>query len=138
MKPRLQIALTVTALAAISSLVLMGLSGSWSLLAAFQSGDSATITLGVLSLLLIVVIPLTWALLYIAKVGPASWHAPTSRDRERAERRRELVSRVSSSAEAKVSSSAAWATKRGTQAKDLSHKSAQLAKKQLNEWKNLT
>lgn len=131
-KPRLGIALTTTALAGGGAVAAMAMSGQWNLVDIVMSGDPTALSLGALSLALILVIPVTWFLLYVSKVGPESWHQPSPRQLEKQRLKEIEATSAQRNAELKEAESQIWARNRA-QAGELTRESLDLAKRKLGK-----
>ena len=80
----------------------------------------------------IFLIPMLWIMLYVAKVGPDSWHTPSPRAIER-QRQKEIQAMTAlQRAERKEIEAAMWADRR-RQAAEVAADALELAKRKLNE-----
>lgn len=121
-KPRLATALTGTLGLNFGAIALFTLAGS--------VGGPLPIVGGIGLLFLV---PVLWILLYVAKVGPQKWHAPSPRQVER-ERRREIAAKAAAQrAEIKALESQVWAERKAL-AGDVTGEALALAKKKLETW----
>lgn len=82
---------------------------------------------------LLFLIPALWIMLYVAKVGPESWHRPSPRQIER-QRMRELEAATAEErAQTRALEQAQWAERR-RQASEITGDAMNLAKRKLDEW----
>lgn len=82
---------------------------------------------------LLFLIPALWIMLYVAKVGPESWHRPSPRQIER-QRMRELEAATAEErAQTRALEQAQWAERR-RQASEITGNAMNLAKRKLDEW----
>ena len=78
-------------------------------------------------------IPILWILLYVAKVGPQSWHQPSPRKLERQKQREMLAATAHERAQQKAIESQQWA-ERKQQASELTNEAMKLARQKLEQW----
>ena len=78
-------------------------------------------------------IPALWIMLYVAKIGPESWHRPSPRKIERQHRRELLQLTAQERAQQKALEQAQWAERR-RQAGELTSEAMNLAKRKLEQW----
>ena len=78
-------------------------------------------------------IPALWIMLYVAKIGPESWHQPSPRKIERQHRRELLQLTAQERAQQKALEQAQWAERR-RQAGELTSEAMNLAKRKLEQW----
>lgn len=93
------------------------------------SGDTAALTgTGLLFL-----IPALWIMLYVAKVGPESWHRPSPRQIERQRMRELKAAGAEERAQMRALEQAQWAERR-RQASEITGDAMNLAKRKLEQW----
>ena len=93
------------------------------------SGDTAALTgTGLLFL-----IPALWIMLYVAKVGPESWHRPSPRQIERQRMRELKAAGAEERAQMRALEEAQWAERR-RQASETTGDAMNLAKRKLEQW----
>lgn len=80
-------------------------------------------------------IPIVWILLYVAKVGPQSWHAPSVRQIERQQQREIRALTAHERAHQKELEKKMWAERR-QQAGEITGQAMEMAKKQISKWNN--
>ena len=78
-------------------------------------------------------IPIVWILLYVAKVGPRSWHAPSVQQIERQQQREIRALAAHERAHQKELEKKMWAERR-QQAGEITGQALELAKKHINKW----
>lgn len=88
-------------------------------------------TLGVSAALFL--IPVLWVLLYVAKMGPASWNMPSARQIERQAHREIRVNMALQRAQQKELESQMWAQRR-QQAGEVAGDAINFAKRKFTEW----
>ena len=82
---------------------------------------------------LIFLIPALWIILYVAKVGPESWHRPSPRQIERQRMRELKAATAEERAQTRALEQAQWAERR-RQASEITGNAMNLAKRKLDEW----
>ena len=82
---------------------------------------------------LLFLIPALWILLYVAKVGPESWHRPSLRQIERQRRRELKAATAEERAQMRALEQAQWAERR-RQAGEITGDAMNLAKRKLEQW----
>lgn len=82
---------------------------------------------------LIFLIPALWIMLYVAKVGPESWHRPSPRQIERQRMRELKAATAEERAQTRALEQAQWAERR-RQASEITGNAMNLAKRKLDEW----
>ena len=103
---------------------------------AFEAGSTGTAVLfGGLAMLSAFVIPAIWIALYVLQIGPDSWHRPSPAQLERQRRKEIRAAEASRRAEHKELTRQQWAERRA-QAAELSGDAMNMAREQLNKWKN--
>ena len=103
---------------------------------AFEAGSTGTAVLfGGLAMLSAFVIPAIWIALYVMQIGPDSWHRPSPAQLERQRRKEIRAAEASRRAEHKELTRQQWAERR-QQAAELSGDAMNMAREQLNKWKN--
>ena len=121
-KPKFATALSGSVVLAVASptLILMSatMSNPWLLL-----GGAVTAAL----------IPILWIMLYVAKVGPSSWHAPSVRQIERQQLREIRALTAHERAQQKMIEEKMWADRR-MQAGEITGQAMDLAKRKFSEW----
>lgn len=95
---------------------------------ALTAADMAIAAVG-----MIMLIPVLWILLYVAKVGPKSWHVPSTRQIERQAKREVRALTAVQRAEQKEIEAQMWAQRR-QQAGEVAGEAMNLAKKKFNQW----
>lgn len=83
----------------------------------------------------IFLIPMLWIMLYVAKVGPDSWHAPSARQIERQRMREIQAATALQRAEQKELEAQMWAQRR-RQAGELTGEAMDFARRKFGEWNN--
>ena len=78
-------------------------------------------------------IPILWILLYVAKVGPSSWHAPSVRQIEKEQLREIRALTAHERAQQKMIEEKMWADRR-MQAGEITGQAMDLAKRKFSEW----
>lgn len=84
-------------------------------------------------LALFTLIPILWIMLYVAKVGPDSWHTPSVRQIERAQQREIRALTAAQRAEQKAIEQQMWAERR-QQAGEITGQALDMAKKKFDKW----
>ncbi|MDK8845675.1 DUF1707 domain-containing protein [Corynebacterium sp. MSK297] len=103
---------------------------------AFEAGSTGTAVLfGGLAMLSAFVVPAIWIALYVMQIGPDSWHRPSPAQLERQRRKEIRAAEASRRAEHKELTRQQWAERRA-QAAELSGDAMNMAREQLNKWKN--
>ncbi|MCT1819489.1 DUF1707 SHOCT-like domain-containing protein [Corynebacterium propinquum] len=103
---------------------------------AFEAGSTGTAVLfGGLAMLSAFVVPAIWIALYVMQIGPDSWHRPSPAQLERQRRKEIRAAEASRRAEQKELTRQQWAERRH-QAAELSGDAMNMAREQLNKWKN--
>lgn len=120
-KPRLATAMTGTIALTFASIACF---------VASNAAGAVAILGGVGALFLV---PILWIMLYVAKVGPESWHQPSPRKIERQQRREILAMTAQERAQQKALEQAQWAERR-RQAGELTSEAMNLAKRKLDQW----
>lgn len=82
---------------------------------------------------LLFLIPALWIMLYVAKVGPASWHQPSPRQIERQRMRELKAAGAEERAQMRALEQAQWAERR-RQASEITGDAMNLAKRKLEQW----
>lgn len=82
---------------------------------------------------LLFLIPALWIMLYVAKVGPESWHRPSLRQIERQRRRELKAATAEERAQMRALEQAQWAERR-RQAGEITGDAMNLAKRKLEQW----
>ncbi|MCQ9676344.1 DUF1707 SHOCT-like domain-containing protein [Corynebacterium guaraldiae] len=82
---------------------------------------------------LLFLIPALWIMLYVAKVGPESWHRPSPRQVERQRMRELKAAGALERAQMKALEQAKWEERR-RQAGEITGDAMNLAKRKLEEW----
>ena len=82
---------------------------------------------------LLFLVPALWILLYVAKVGPESWHRPSLRQIERQRRRELKAATAEERAQMRALEQAQWAERR-RQAGEITGDAMNLAKRKLEQW----
>ena len=82
---------------------------------------------------LLFLIPALWIMLYVAKVGPESWHRPSLRQIERQRRRELKAATAEERAQMRALEQARWAERR-RQASEITGDAMNLAKRKLEQW----
>lgn len=82
---------------------------------------------------LLFLIPALWILLYVAKVGPESWHRPSLRQIERQRRRELKAATAEERAQMRALEQAQWAERR-RQAGEITGDAMNMAKRKLEQW----
>ena len=82
---------------------------------------------------LIFLIPALWIMLYVAKVGPESWHRPSPRQIERQRMRELKAATAEERAQTRALEQAQWAERR-RQASEITGDAMNLAKRKLEQW----
>ena len=82
---------------------------------------------------LLFLIPALWIMLYVAKVGPESWHRPSPRQIERQRMRELKAAGAEERAQMRALEQAQWAERR-RQASEITGDAMNLAKRKLEEW----
>ena len=82
---------------------------------------------------LLFLIPALWIMLYVAKVGPESWHRPSPRQIERQRMRELKAATAEERAQTRALEQAQWAERR-RQASEITGDAMNLAKRKLDEW----
>ncbi len=121
-KPKLATAL-------VGSLAL--LFGAIAFFAGGEAADSVGMLLGGIGSL--VLIPILWIMLYVAKVGPASWNTPSPRAIERQRRKEIQAATAEARAQQKAIESQMWAQRR-QQAGELTGEAMDFAKRKFTQW----
>ncbi|QCB29339.1 DUF1707 SHOCT-like domain-containing protein [Corynebacterium endometrii] len=121
-KPRLATALATTFVAGPASIFMTAV-----------AVDMGSVTLGVGALALAVLVPVTWIMLYVAKIGPAHWYTPSPRQIERQRMRELQAANAEEAAQRKALQAQLWAERR-QQANELTGEAMDLAKRQLSKW----
>ncbi|MGP5497312.1 DUF1707 SHOCT-like domain-containing protein [Corynebacterium flavescens] len=78
-------------------------------------------------------VPILWVLLYVAKLGPRSWHQPSPRQLERQKQRELQAATAHERAQQKMIESQQWAQRR-QQASELTNEALKLARQKLEKW----
>ncbi|ERJ44510.1 hypothetical protein N579_07665 [Corynebacterium pseudodiphtheriticum 090104] len=103
---------------------------------AFEAGSTGTAVLfGGLAMLSAFVVPAIWIALYVMQIGPDSWHRPSPAQLERQRRKEIRAAEAGRRAEQKELTRQQWAERRA-QAAELSGDAMNMAREQLNKWKN--
>ncbi|WP_459589406.1 DUF1707 SHOCT-like domain-containing protein [Corynebacterium camporealensis] len=84
-------------------------------------------------LALFTLIPILWIMLYVAKVGPDSWHTPSVRQIERAQQREIRALTAAQRAEQKAIEQQMWAERR-QQAGEITGQALDMAKRKFDKW----
>ena len=82
---------------------------------------------------LLFLIPALWIMLYVAKVGPESWHRPSPRQIERQRMRELKAAGAEERAQMRALEQAQWAERR-RQASEITGDAMNLAKRKLEQW----
>ncbi|OFR64573.1 hypothetical protein HMPREF2875_11465 [Corynebacterium sp. HMSC078H07] len=82
---------------------------------------------------LLFLIPALWIMLYVAKVGPESWHRPSPRQIERQRMSELKAATAEERAQTRALEQAQWAERR-RQASEITGNAMNLAKRKLDEW----
>lgn len=82
---------------------------------------------------LLFLIPALWIMLYVAKVGPESWHRPSPRQIERQRMRELKAAGAEERAQMRALEQAQWAERR-RQASKITGDAMNLAKRKLEQW----
>ena len=82
---------------------------------------------------LLFLIPALWIMLYVAKVGPESWHRPSPRQIERQRMRELKAAGAEERAQMRALEQARWAERR-RQASEITGDAMNLAKRKLEQW----
>lgn len=82
---------------------------------------------------LLFLIPALWIMLYVAKVGPESWHQPSPRQIERQRMRELKAAGAEERAQMRALEQAQWAERR-RQASEITGDAMNLAKRKLEQW----
>lgn len=82
---------------------------------------------------LLFLIPALWIMLYVAKVGPESWHRPSPRQIERQRMRELKAAGAEERAQMRALEQAQWAERR-RQAGEITGDAMNLAKRKLEQW----
>ena len=82
---------------------------------------------------LLFLIPALWIMLYMAKVGPESWHQPSPRQIERQRMRELKAAGAEERAQMRALEQAQWAERR-RQASEITGDAMNLAKRKLEQW----
>ena len=82
---------------------------------------------------LLFLIPALWIMLYVAKVGPESWHRPSLRQIERQRRRELKAATAEERAQMRALEQAQWAERR-RQAGEITGDAMNMAKRKLEQW----
>ena len=82
---------------------------------------------------LLFLIPALWIMLYVAKVGPESWHRPSPRQIERQRMRELKAAGAEERAQMRALEEAQWAERR-RQASEITGDAMNLAKRKLEQW----
>ena len=82
---------------------------------------------------LLFLIPALWIMLYVAKVGPESWHRPSPRQIERQRMRELKAAGAEELAQMRALEQAQWAERR-RQASEITGDAMNLAKRKLEQW----
>lgn len=100
-------------------------------IASFGALSGATAALTGTGLLFL--IPALWIMLYVAKVGPESWHRPSPRQIERQRMRELKAAGAEERAQMRALEQAQWAERR-RQASEITGDAMNLAKRKLEQW----
>ncbi|WP_254868126.1 DUF1707 SHOCT-like domain-containing protein [Corynebacterium sp. Marseille-Q2823] len=100
-------------------------------IASFATLSGATAALTGTGLLFL--IPALWIMLYVAKVGPESWHQPSARQIERQRMRELKAAGAEERAQMRALEQAQWAERR-RQASEITGNAMNLAKRKLEQW----
>lgn len=100
-------------------------------IASFDALSGATAALTGTGLLFL--IPALWIMLYVAKVGPESWHRPSPRQIERQRMRELKAAGAEERAQMRALEQAQWAERR-RQASEITGDAMNLAKRKLEQW----
>lgn len=82
---------------------------------------------------LLFLIPALWIMLYVAKLGPESWHRPSPRQIERQRMRELKAAGAEERAQMRALEQAQWAERR-RQASEITGDAMNLAKRKLEQW----
>ena len=121
-KPRLATALTSSVVLLAASPTLVALSATMNSPWLLAGGAAAA-----------ALIPIVWILLYVAKIGPQSWHAPSVRQIERQQQREIRALTAHERAHQKELEKKMWAERR-QQAGEITGQAMEMAKKQISKW----
>ncbi|MDK8896960.1 DUF1707 domain-containing protein [Corynebacterium sp. MSK004] len=96
-------------------------------------GALSGVTAALIGTGLLFLIPALWIMLYVAKVGPESWHRPSPRQIERQRMRELKAADAEERAQMRALEQAQWAERR-RQASEITGDAMNLAKRKLEQW----